>query len=260
MFSSIGSGFRQKAAAVNQAGKDMVIAGWRYFKAAREARAARLKKQQETAKAIDHALKNFHDFLQKKYDNAGDMLSVPHLELPGLIEEWKPKCPELFPEAMQKHICERLGQALKTHASQPPDQGVETQVWLYADIFGTWPTIGITELAADEVKKGIMEQIEETAENGNQQERHSHATAVSALEMYATTETVSTWSPSALSTTHFETMAVVQICTAGLIAGLALGWCLRRHHRHNHRQHANRAPALPKYGATADDCGMLEEC
>ncbi|CAD7976056.1 unnamed protein product [Amoebophrya sp. A25] len=78
----------------------------------------------------------------------------------------------------------------------------------------------------------------------------------SLLEHHATA-TVPT-SHAALSNMHFEAMAVMQIMTTAFIAGLALGWCLRR--RCDHRNQASSgAPELPKYGATAEG-HCMEEC
>ncbi|CAD7945675.1 unnamed protein product [Amoebophrya sp. A25] len=71
--------------------------------------------------------------------------------------------------------------------------------------------------------------------------------------------TTGSTSRAALSTMHFEAVAVMQISTIAFVAGLALVWCVRRRRRDHRRLSANDAPILPKYGSTADDCGE-EEC
>ncbi|CAD7943237.1 unnamed protein product [Amoebophrya sp. A25] len=77
----------------------------------------------------------------------------------------------------------------------------------------------------------------------------------STLQTHAAT-TISTSRP-ALSTMRFDAMAVMQITAIVFIAALALRWCLRRRCDHRHEA-SNRGTALPKYGATANDC--MEEC
>ncbi|CAD7935799.1 unnamed protein product [Amoebophrya sp. A25] len=72
-----------------------------------------------------------------------------------------------------------------------------------------------------------------------------------------------TTSGAALSTAHYDTMAVVQFCSFTFIVGLLLGWFLRRWYRETRGHLVNQAPDLPKYGSTDDvvegDGGVEEQ-
>ncbi|CAD7960955.1 unnamed protein product [Amoebophrya sp. A25] len=66
----------------------------------------------------------------------------------------------------------------------------------------------------------------------------------------------------ALSTAHYDAMAVMQFATFAFIAGLASGWCLHRC-RHHRGRRDDTTPSLPKYGSTEEqeeEDGGVDEC
>ncbi|CAD7947102.1 unnamed protein product [Amoebophrya sp. A25] len=114
----------------------------------------------------------------------------------------------------------------------------------------------ITEIVNRSVTRIIIngERLDDIANEEHPVPVASRAASFAETSMTATTSV----SRVALSTMHFDTMAVAQICTVAFIAGLAFGWCRRRSRRES-RVLLTHTTGFSKYDSTAQHYD-LERC